>query len=256
MQQKTKQFPVFKKINKGSIVFPEPILSELKANPNIMYVNNAGYIYYSRPFKEHFVKEYLEGKSAITIFREAGLSPEVLGTKRIERAKERWLEAYKSKFGDIPIKKRGFEPVSYAEKNTLLPIRGTSNSAGYDFFAPCDITIPANSFSDIIFFNIKAYMPQNEYLGIVIRSSLATKKGKLMVSQGEAIIDSDYYNNPDNEGNIGIMFWNRDNKAITIKKGERCCQGIFKKYYKVDNDKPLNMVRKGGYGSTGSTNNK
>ena len=94
-------------------------------------------------------------------------------------------------------------------------------------------------------------MQPDEYLEVTIRSSLATKKGKLMVSQGNAIIDADYYNNPENEGNIGIMLWNRDNKPFLLKKGERFVQGIFKKYYKADNDKAINQNRNGGYGSTG-----
>ena len=39
-------------------------------------------------------------------------------------------------------------------------------------------------------------------------------------------------NNPENEGNIGIMLWNRDDKPFLLKKGKRFCQGIFKKYHK------------------------
>lgn len=146
---------------------------------------------------------------------------------------------------------RGFEKTIEAAKDLKLPQRGTENSAGYDFFAPYTVEIPANSFSELIMTNIKAYMQPDEYLEITIRSSLATKKGKLMVSQGNAIIDADYYNNPENEGNIGIMLWNRDNKPFLLKEGERFCQGIFTKYHKADNDISLNKNREGGYGSTG-----
>lgn len=146
---------------------------------------------------------------------------------------------------------RGFQKVSTASSEVKMPQRGTEASAGYDIFAPEDIEIPANGFSKLIWTNIKAYMPENEYLGITIRSSLATTKAKLMVSQGEAIIDADYYNNPDNEGNIGIMLWNRSDKPFVIKKGERFCQGIFKKYHVADYDEPLKTTRSGGYGSTG-----
>lgn len=149
-------------------------------------------------------------------------------------------------------KLRGFEKVSNAPHGTKLPQRGTRFSAGYDIFAPEDITIPPHGFSPLIFTGLKAYMQEDEYLGITIRSSLATTKGKLMVSQGEAIIDADYYDNPDNEGNIGIMLWNRDDKEVTIKKGERFCQGIFKKYKKTDDDSPIKLHRSGGYGSTGN----
>ena len=50
---------------------------------------------------------------------------------------------------------RGFEKTKEAENELKLPQRGTKNSAGYDFFAPEDIEIAANSFSDLIMTNIK-----------------------------------------------------------------------------------------------------
>ncbi|MCQ2381299.1 MAG: hypothetical protein MJ032_03025 [Acidaminococcaceae bacterium] len=62
-------------------------------------------------------------------------------------------------------------------------------------------------------------MEPDEYFGIVIRSSLATTKGKLRISQGEAIIDADYADNPNNDGNIGLMFRNDDDKPFVFKKG-------------------------------------
>lgn len=146
---------------------------------------------------------------------------------------------------------RGFEKTADAPYGTRLPQRGTEFAAGYDFFAPEDITIPAHGFSPIIKTYVKAYMQEDEYLGITIRSSLATTKGRLMVSQGEAVVDADYYGNPDNDGNIGIVLWNRGGEDFLIRKGERFCQGIFKKYKKADKDEPLKTRRNGGYGSTG-----
>lgn len=93
-------------------------------------------------------------------------------------------------------------------------------------------------------------MLPNEYLALCIRSSLATTKGNLTIPQGTAIIDADYYNNPNNEGNIGIMFYNRSDKDYYFKKGDRCCQGIFMEYKLADNDYTLGD-RLGGYGSSG-----
>lgn len=145
---------------------------------------------------------------------------------------------------------RGFELVKDAPTDAKLPLRGSEYSAGYDFYAPCDIIIPAYGFSKLTPLNVKAYMLNDEYLKLVVRSSLATTKARLQVSQGTAIIDADYYNNPTNEGNIGVMFYNRSNKRVVIKKGERCCQGIFCKYLEADNCN-VKKARKGGYGSTG-----
>lgn len=145
---------------------------------------------------------------------------------------------------------RGFEPTKNAPPDTLLPVRGTKHAAGYDFYAPYDFDVPAKGFSDLIFLNVKAYMQDDEYLSVCIRSSLATLKGDLVVAQGNAVIDTDYYSNPANDGNIGIMFYNRSNEVYHFKKGDRCCQGIFTKYLIADNDNALGE-RIGGYGSSG-----
>ena len=144
------------------------------------------------------------------------------------------------------MKVRGFENVTGS--NVPLPVRKTGKSAGYDFVAPCDIYIPAHGTSNIIMTGIKAYMPDDEYLELHIRSSLATKKHIALACGG--IIDADYYNNADNEGNIGIAFFNYSAIGQTIKAGERMAQGIFVKYGVIDNDN-VKVKREGGFGSTG-----
>lgn len=141
---------------------------------------------------------------------------------------------------------RGFEPVYGAPADTKLPVRGSDKSAGYDFFAPEDIDVP-KGFSNTIWLNIKAYMLGGEFLEIKNRSSFMAKKDVMLFCSG--IIDADYYSNPNNDGNIGIRFLNFG-EPFVIKKGERCCQGIFQQYWIADNDESLGM-RKGGFGSTG-----
>lgn len=143
---------------------------------------------------------------------------------------------------------RKFYPVKNAPADTVLPKRGSKYSAGYDFFAPCDIPIPANSCTKLIFLNVKAEIPKDEYLQLVIRSSVAVKYGIVLETSG--VIDADYFGNPDNDGNIGVKFRNNSETNYLIKKGERCCQGIFLKYGVVDDDDVTNE-RAGGYGSTG-----
>ena len=145
---------------------------------------------------------------------------------------------------------RKFAPVKDAPADTKLPQRSTRHSAGYDIFIPCEVTILPHSFSPLIPLNIKVYMEPDEYFGIVIRSSLATTKGKLRISQGEAIIDADYADNPANDGNIGLLFRNDDDRPFTFHKGDRCAQGIFKKYLITDDDEAAGD-RDGGFGSTG-----
>ena len=133
--------------------------------------------------------------------------------------------------------------------NIVLPERSTSGSAGYDFVTPIDIRIGAHCTSDLIFTDIKAIMNPDEFMQLHIRSSLGVKKG-LMLANTVGIIDSDYANNPDNDGNIGFKLANYSNDQIFIKAGEKVVQGIFMKYLTVDEDK-VNISRDGGFGSTG-----
>lgn len=50
-------------------------------------------ITYSNAFKQVCVIRYLAGESPTKIFREAGLPPELIGSKRIERSVARWKAA-------------------------------------------------------------------------------------------------------------------------------------------------------------------
>lgn len=63
------------------------------------------------------------------------------------------------------------------------------------------------------------------------------------------IIDSDYYNNPDNEGHIFLQFINFSPFDIKIKRGDIIGQAIIKSYYTTEDDKAENE-RLGGFGST------
>lgn len=130
-----------------------------------------------------------------------------------------------------------------------LPVRSDVRSAGYDFFLPKDIIVlPGHK--TLIFSDVKAYMQPDEILQIHIRSSLGIKQG-LILSNITGIIDSSYYSNPDNDGNIGLALLNTSGTAIKLREGERVAQGIFIKYLTADNDQPTSEERKGGIGSSG-----
>ena len=148
------------------------------------------------------------------------------------------------------MRKRGFEIISdYKDKDIHLPMRKTTKSAGYDLEAAQDKLIKAGQ-CGVIATGLKAYMQDDEYLGIHIRSSLAFKKHlNLINSQG--VIDADYYNNPDNEGHIMIGLINFGTEDVFIQKGMRIAQAIFYKFLTVDDDIANDSVRQGGFGSTG-----
>lgn len=135
------------------------------------------------------------------------------------------------------------------QEDTQLPVRADDRSAGYDFYSPIDFTLlPAQK--TIISSNVKAYMQEDEVLKMYPRSSMGIKQG-LMLSNTTGIIDSSYYENPTNDGNIGLALLNSSGRAIQIKRGDRVAQGVFQKYLKADDDNTLSDERTGGIGSSG-----
>jgi dUTP pyrophosphatase len=149
------------------------------------------------------------------------------------------------------MKQRGFKPVDEQflkdTGNYYFPIRKTKQSAGYDLLSPINVLIGPYE-KTLIWTNIKAYMQDDEVFNIYIRSSIGIKKGLVLTNQ-VGIIDSDYYSNLDNDGNIGICLENTTNQTVEIKKGERLVQGIFMKYLIADNCNSED-IRVGGIGST------
>lgn len=149
---------------------------------------------------------------------------------------------------------RGFEAVKGAPADTKLPTRKTKGSACYDFYLPEDVTVlpwwlQAFFKPTIIQTNVKAYMQEDEVLLLYIRSSIGLLKG-VTLGNNVGVIDCDYYNNEENDGNIGLVLVNRGWLPKRFKKGERIMQGMFAKFGVVDNDCTTGE-RKGGTGSTG-----
>lgn len=140
-----------------------------------------------------------------------------------------------------------FEKVSRID-DVKLPERATANSAGYDFFAPEDITLPAKTLTRVMT-GIKCELRPYMVLILANRSSNPSKKS-LYLANGVGIIDADYYNNPDNEGEIGFEFYNNSEEDVVISKNEKIGQGIITTYIKVKNDNATGS-RAGGFGSTG-----
>lgn len=133
-----------------------------------------------------------------------------------------------------------------------LPARSTAKSAGYDFFAQERVEIPPYKIGDnptMVKTGVKVLMPDDEYLMLVNRSSNPKKK-KLVIPNSMGIVDADYYNNPDNDGEMMFAFYNLSNEPVVLEAGEKLGQGIFCKYGKTDDD-VAEGERLGGFGSTG-----
>ncbi len=147
---------------------------------------------------------------------------------------------------------RRFEVVSaYRDRGIPLPRRATTGSAGYDLASAEDVVVPPRSVA-LIPTGLKVIMPDDEFLAVYIRSSLAVRRG-LMPVNGTGVIDRDYYNSPDTEGHILIAVYNRTDASVTVAQGERVAQGIFHEYRRTDDDAPGSAERRGGFGSTGSS---
>jgi dUTP pyrophosphatase len=129
-----------------------------------------------------------------------------------------------------------------------LPKRATKGSAGYDFFAPFDITLAPGKTIKVPT-GIRAKMEDNYVLKLYPRSGLGFKY-RLQLNNTVGIIDSDYYYS-DNEGHIFAKITNdsNENKTLEIKQGTGFMQGIFVEYgITIDDD--ATETRNGGFGST------
>ena len=129
----------------------------------------------------------------------------------------------------------------------ILPTRATKSSIAYDFYSPVTITIPPMQ-SVMIWTDVKAHFNEDEALLLNVRSSMG--KHPVMIANTQGWIESDYCNNPDNDGNIGFRLFNLGDTIYTVHVGDRIGQGMFIKYLTTDDDNATS-TRNGGFGSTG-----
>lgn len=133
--------------------------------------------------------------------------------------------------------------------NIKLPVRATSGSAGYDFFAPVDFELRSGETAKIPT-GIRVRIDDGWVLKIYPRSGLGFKF-RLQLDNTVGIIDADYYNS-DNEGHIFIKVTNcsyDSEKVVSVKAGNGFAQGIFLPFG-ITEDDDVTDVRNGGFGST------
>lgn len=154
--------------------------------------------------------------------------------------------------------KRFFEKISFTQfakdicddkelyEEYALPIRKSSNAAGYDFLAIEDMVIHPGEIKKIPT-GYKAFFNEDEALLLIVRSSMGFKYNIRMCNQ-VGLVDSDYYNNPSNEGHMFIALQNEGKEDYLIKKGESYSQGVFINFLTCGD--LVNEKRTGGIGST------
>lgn len=177
----------------------------------------------------------------------------------------------------------------FADIDLPLPTRATSASAGYDFVVAEDVVLPpydhvttkikdklfeSGRFKDdyfgfvkpltldemaavtkenkvkipLVSTGMKVKLEPDQYLELSVRSSTPLKHW-IILGNSIGIIDADYYNNPDNEGEIFFQPINLAPFAIKLQRGDKIGQGIIKTYGVTDDD-VASGNRLGGFGST------
>lgn len=181
-----------------------------------------------------------------------------------------------------------FEKVSrFKDIDLPMPTRGTEFSAGYDLVVAEDIVLKpyehiATKLRDgiakqdywgfespitldeiakatkelkskvqLVSTGMKAYMPKGMYLKLLVRSSTPLKHW-LILANSEGVIDADYADNTDNEGEIFMQVINLAPYAIQLKRGDKIGQGIFCHFETTEDDAAIGE-RTGGFGSTGNS---
>jgi dUTP pyrophosphatase len=173
-----------------------------------------------------------------------------------------------------------FKKVSrFANVDLPIPVRKTASSAGYDFVVAENVMIPSytrqllkmakeaeegytytldavkenvkksGAKPTLVSTGMKCYLEPNQYLELSVRSSTPLKHW-LILANGVGIIDADYADNSDNEGEIFFQLINLSPYNIVLHKGDIIGQGIIKNYEVTDDDKPEQEARVGGFGST------
>lgn len=177
---------------------------------------------------------------------------------------------YNAKFREVlegmyPILKRNPPYLHFVKvTNVRTPERGTTESAGIDFFIPENmlghpnysidaaglVVLPGKSI--LIPSGIHVKIPKGWALVATNKSGIATKKG---LSVGACLVDSDY------QGEVHIHLFNTTNETITLLVGEKVVQFVLTEVALVQPEE-INSLETlysmaesergtGGFGSTG-----
>ena len=127
----------------------------------------------------------------------------------------------------------------------IIPQRDSSSTAGYDLHLLSDITLQPGETAKLPT-GLKSHFQKDEVLLLIVRSGTGFKYNIRLCNQ-VGVIDSDYYNNPDNEGHLWTKIQNEDTVAHSFKKGDALVQGVFMKYLTTDSDQDFNLERRSDY---------
>jgi len=94
---------------------------------------------------------------------------------------------------------------------------------------------------------LKGKVEANHFISAFIHPQYG---GTLMFSNVLPIVDSDYYNNPKNEGLIYISLKNQLNREVVVHANQDLCYFWAKPFYVLEEEEQTKNERLGGIGST------
>jgi dUTP pyrophosphatase len=133
-------------------------------------------------------------------------------------------------------------------ENLIESAKGTAVTQPLTLSEVANLTGKYKNKPTLVSTGMKCQLDAGTYLELSVRSSTPFKHW-IVLANGVGIIDADYYNNPDNEGEIFFQLINLSPFDIILKKGEKIGQGIIKNYLTTDDDTATGD-RLGGFGST------
>ena len=140
--------------------------------------------------------------------------------------------------------------VKRLSKNARLPVRGSSEAAGYDLHAAQPCVVAAHG-KGIVKTDLSLTVPEGTYGRIAPRSGLAWKKH---IDVGAGVIDRDY------TGPVGIVLFNHGTEDLNVAIGDRVAQLVLERIVtpEVVEVDSLDITERGagGFGSTGVSGGK
>lgn len=136
-------------------------------------------------------------------------------------------------------------------EDSIIPTRGTEESAGYDLYAHIDVKAkelaPGETF--MVGTGIAIEIPKGYYAAIFARSGIAAKRN-LRPANCVGVIDSDY------RGEIKVPIFNDSNTNQVLENKERVAQMVIMPYLSITFNEVENLSESNrdhaGFGSTGT----
>lgn len=124
------------------------------------------------------------------------------------------------------------------------PVKGSTNSAGFDLRSPHYYVLPPHS-KILIPTDLAFQIPKYTYGRIAPRSGLANNN---FIDVGAGVIDRDY------TGNVSVLLFNHSDIPFVINRNDKIAQIIFEKILEPDmvETKFIDQTDRGGsgFGST------